>query len=99
MIGIGPGYPRVFLISAITTSNGSNDKCRHRRAGRKWKEAARDWRILVGTRAESVGERASGKAATGAGSVCGSGPTMTLITQIARHPLSSLVQSKVYIVE
>jgi len=33
----------------------------------KQEEVAREWRIFVGMEAESVGERASGKAATSAG--------------------------------
>ena len=33
----------------------------------KQEEVAREWRIFVGMEAEVVGERASGKAATGAG--------------------------------
>jgi len=59
------------------SSNYSGDECRLRRAK---EEAGRDWRTLVGIEAESVGERASGEAAAGAGRVCGSGPTTTLIT-------------------
>ena len=39
--------------------------------GGNWEGAARDCRILVGTEVESVGERASGKAATDAGRVEG----------------------------
>jgi hypothetical protein len=57
--------PCVSLNSAITTSKRSNHKYGLRRAGRKWEEAARDWRILARMKAECVGEKASGKVATG----------------------------------
>ena len=73
---IGSRYPRV-LISAVTTSKNSNHKCGIRRASEKWEEAARDRRIFVGMKAESViGKRASGKR-LGRVEGCGSGLTTT----------------------
>ena len=66
-----------MLISAVTTSKNSNHKCEIRRASEKWEEAARDRRIFVGMKAESViGERASGKR-LGRVEGCGSGLTTT----------------------